>query len=65
MSYYVRFIRRDRQPPELYFYWKEEAAREHLKLFIDDDSGIYEKIELRRYEDDSLIEELVQQVPLF
>lgn len=46
MMYVVRFIRKDNQPCEEYYYYKIEDAKYHLSLFVDDDSGLYEKIEL-------------------
>ena len=46
MMYIVRFIRKDNQPCEEYYYPKLEDAKYHLSLFVDDDSELYEKIEL-------------------
>lgn len=42
----VRFVRRDRQPAEEYYYNTIEEARWHLGLFRDDDSELYKRIEL-------------------
>jgi hypothetical protein len=44
--YCVRFVRIDGQPDEEYHYWHREDAEQHLKVFQDDDSGLYERIEL-------------------
>ncbi len=44
--YLVRFIRKDRQPNEEYFYNSLKDAEYHLSLFLDDDSDLYDRIEL-------------------
>lgn len=46
--YLVRFVRRDRQPDEEYFYNNRQDADHHLNLFRDDDSDLYCRIELLR-----------------
>ena len=46
MMYVVRFVRRDGKPDEEYYYHTLEAARNHFKLFYDDDSGLYKTISL-------------------
>ena len=47
--YIVRFVRAGAQPDEAYCYHDLEQARVHLKLFEDDDSGLYRRIELVSY----------------
>ena len=42
----VRFIRRDGKPNEEYYYSSLADAEQHRNLFLDDDSGLYEKIEI-------------------
>jgi hypothetical protein len=42
----VRFVRKDSKPNEEYFYHSLADAEHHRDLFLDDDSGLYEKIEL-------------------
>lgn len=42
----VRFIRRDGKPNEEYYYSSLADAEHHRNLFLDDDSGLYEKIEI-------------------
>lgn len=44
--YVVRFVRNDNNPNEEYVYTTQEEAKRHRELFIDDDSGLYECIEL-------------------
>jgi glutaredoxin 2 len=44
--YLVRFVRQDTQPEEEYFYHKRSAAMEHFHLFRNDDSGLYNRIEV-------------------
>ena len=46
MTYLVRFVRRDRQPNEEYYYNDLAGAEYHFNLFLDDDSSLYERIEL-------------------
>ena len=46
MMYIVRFVRRDRKPNEEYYYHSLEAAKNHINLFYDDDSGLYKTISL-------------------
>ena len=46
MSFIVRFIRRDKRPDEEYYYNGKDEAEYHLNLFRDDDSLLYERIEL-------------------
>ena len=42
----VRFVRRDRQPAEEYYYNTIEEARWHLNMFREDDSRLYERVVL-------------------
>ena len=42
----VRFIRWDGKPDEEYFYHTQGEAKNHRDLFQNDDSGLYEKIEV-------------------
>lgn len=44
--YIVRFIRRDKQPAELYYYPRKEDALYHLNMFQDDDSELYTRIDV-------------------
>ena len=44
--YAVKFIRKDGQPDEIYYYHKEEDAEYHLHLFDNDDSGLYSNVVL-------------------
>lgn len=46
IQYCVRCIRKDNQPDECYHYWHKDEAEYHLKLFRNDDSGLYERIDL-------------------
>ena len=48
--YMVRFIRQDGQPNEEYFYNNQLDAEHHLNLFRNDDSNLYDRIELLRIE---------------
>lgn len=42
----VRFVRKDGKPVEEYYYNTKEEAEYHRNLFQNDDSGLYEKIEI-------------------
>ena len=44
----VKFIRKDGKPDEDYFYHSLADAAHHRDLFLDDDSGLYERIEITR-----------------
>lgn len=44
--YYLRFIRKDHQPDEEYFYQRECDAMSHFELFENDDSNLYKEIQL-------------------
>lgn len=46
IMYTVIFIRRDDQPDEIYYYNHLDEARHHFELFRDDDSELYNRIEL-------------------
>ena len=46
IRYCVRFIRRDGQSDECYHYWHRDEAEHHFNLFHDDDSNLYDRIEL-------------------
>ena len=46
-GYSVVFVRIDRKPDEIYFYRELEEAEFHLRMFEDDDSGLYSKIYIR------------------
>lgn len=46
-EYTVHFIRADEQPEEIYYYHTLEEAKWHLHLFDEDDSELYQKIEVR------------------
>lgn len=45
----LRFIRRDGKPDEEYYYHTRREAENHKELFRDDDSGLYEDIEIVQY----------------
>ena len=42
----VRFVRKDGKPDEEYYYRSLAEAEYHKNLFLDDDSGLYERIEI-------------------
>ena len=42
----VRFVRKDSKPDEEYYYRSLAEAEYHKNLFLDDDSGLYERIEI-------------------
>lgn len=42
----VRFIRKDGKPNEEYSYQRLSDALYHIHLFKDDNSGLYDRIEL-------------------
>lgn len=42
----VRFVRKDGKPDEEYYYHTLEDAEAHRDFFDDDDSGLYERIEI-------------------
>ena len=42
--YIVRFLRKDEQPNEEYYYNSMHAALEHFMLFENDDSNLFEEI---------------------
>ena len=45
-AFIVRFIRKDGRPDEEYYYHTLQEAETHKKLFDDDDSDLYERIEI-------------------
>ena len=45
-GFVIRFVRRDKKADEEYFYHTYEDAEHHLNLFRDDDSDLYDRIEL-------------------
>lgn len=45
-GYIVKFVRRDEQSAEEYFYHTYEEAYAHFALFLDDDSELYHRIEV-------------------
>ena len=45
-GYIVRFVRRDGKPNEEYLYRTVEEARRHFDLFNEDDSDLYDSIEV-------------------
>jgi hypothetical protein len=51
----LRFVRKDSQPNEEYCYFNYSDAENHLKLFIDDDSDLYDHIELFDSENEQAI----------
>lgn len=42
----VRFVRKDGKPDEEYYYHTLQDAEAHKRLFDDDDSDLYERIEI-------------------
>lgn len=42
----VKFVRKDGKPDEEYYYYSLADAKYHRDLFLNDDSGLYEKIEI-------------------
>ena len=42
----VRFVRKDGRPVEEYYYHTLQEAETHTKLFDDDDSDLYGRIEI-------------------
>ena len=58
--YVVRFVRSDRWPPglELYYYNDLASAKYHLGLFVDDNSGLYDRVELINDETEEIIDVL-------
>ena len=47
--YLVRFVRNDESIGELYYYLQEEDALYHIRLFHNDDSGLYKRVEVVEY----------------
>ena len=45
----VRFVHRDGKPDEEYYYHTLREAEAHKGLFQEDDSGLYEAIEIVSY----------------
>lgn len=54
MNYSVHFIRKDTQPEEIYYYNTLVEAKYHLQLFYNDDSGLYQKIEVQNQKEEIL-----------
>ena len=46
VMFIIRFFRNDNQPIEEYYYKNIDDAKYHLSLFREDDSGLYEKIDI-------------------
>ncbi len=42
----IRFVRVDQKMDEEYYYQSDREAINHLKLFYEDDSGLYKRIEV-------------------
>lgn len=42
----VRFVRKDGKPDEEYYYRSLAEAEHHKNLFLNDDSGLHERIEI-------------------
>lgn len=53
--YCVRFIRKDYQPCEEYYYHSIKDADYHFSLFVDDSSDLYDKIVLEDVETNKTI----------
>ena len=54
--YVVRFIRKDKKPIEEYYYSDLAGAQYHLSLFADDNSNLYERIELENFDTGEIID---------
>ena len=50
----MHFIRKDMKPEEIYYYNTLAEAQYHLQLFYNDDSGLYQKIEIQNQEEEKL-----------
>ena len=50
VGYIVRFVRRDGKPDEEYFYHTTGEALWHFEMFADDDSSLYTRIEVSRFD---------------
>ena len=59
-TYIVRFIRRDHKPNEDYYYNDLSNAEAHFFLFKNDDSNLYDEIDLIDYSDG--IENIIDQI---
>ena len=51
----TKFIKSDEKPDENYYYHSKKEAVDHLKLFFNDDSKLYEKIQVINDETDEII----------
>lgn len=60
MEYYVRFYKKDKSIDSEYFYSRVDDAKKHLASFEDDDSELYDRMELIKYEnhEDSILHTL-------
>lgn len=44
--FFVRFVRKDQQPNEEFYYVNRQDAEAHFDLFRADDSNLYSRIDL-------------------
>ena len=58
--YLIKFIRKDLNPDEDYYYHNLTDAQNHFDLFHDDDSDLYQRIELLQIE--GLTENLLNHI---
>jgi hypothetical protein len=49
-NWIVRFVRKDGKLDEEYYYNTQAEAEYHRNLFQDDDSGLYERIDVEKDE---------------
>ncbi len=54
-QYIVSFIRKDEQPDENYVYYEKIDAEHHMNLFVNDDSGLYKRIELSLWDNNKIM----------
>ncbi len=55
--YITRFIRVDHRPNEDYYYNTQEEAEKHMRLFEDDNSGLYYEIQVVDAETGDIVSE--------
>ncbi len=58
-GYIVRFVRKDQRPAEEYYYSGLSDAAYHLNLFRDDDSGLYQRIDLLSADSQKVIDQIL------
>lgn len=58
-GYLVCFIRKDKRPTEEYYYAALSDAEYHFSLFREDDSGLYQRIDLLSSDDGKIIDSII------